>query len=74
MKVKELIELLEDAPEDIEVRIARDNMAIEHRISGAGQAANNDEDEDDAPECFYIGMGSNIGYLSGPVLDVVGLR
>lgn len=67
MTVTELKELLEEYPDELEVRIAlQPNYPLESNVAGVVALADL-EDEDDEPvdpddDCLYILEGSQIGY------------
>lgn len=88
MTVAELIEILQDLPEDAEVRMAQQpNWPFEYSIREAvyvsareaseaeseTEEAALDYDEDDAG-VVYLGEGSQIGYLPGGVARSLGWR
>ena len=89
MTVQELMEMLEDMPQDAEVRLAmQPNWPFEYSIGrviepaemaefaeDAAKDGGNDFDSDDEiPEAVYIGEGTQLGYLPGLVSQTLGWR
>jgi hypothetical protein len=78
MRVSELMELLQDLPEDAEVRLAQQpNWPFEYSIGTVAAIGPDDfdeDDEDDAPPevVVYIGEGMQLGYLPGIARNAVG--
>ena len=83
MKVGQLIEMLEQMPEDAEVMLAQQpNWPFEYSLSDVvmvGPDADNqldDDDEDDRPDenIVYLVEGSQTRYLPGFACNAVGWR
>ena len=80
MRVAELIALLEDMPEDAEVRLAQQpSWPFEYSIGGVvmvGPDAGTEDEDEDAPEenVVYIAESGQLGYLPGAVSRELGWR
>jgi hypothetical protein len=82
MKVADLIEMLEDLPEDVEVRFAHQpNYPFEYSVACAvlvdyAEHDPNEDGEDDvqAEPVVYLVEGTQLGYLPGVACREIGWR
>ena len=72
LTVEELKEMLEDLPDDMEVRVAHQpSWPFEYEVTSAGVVRGDDDSEDEGG-VLYLGEGDQLDYLPGKARVAVG--